>query len=140
MERWAHELVASTGMGENSEVHPEPEHVYDSGHDDEAESPGEEVLGDVFLTEGGRLRDGQSGSIRACLPKLLLPASRATSPHTHHAVAPADVQDVPQIDEDGRAYGEEHEEADHLAAYVEGQEDTGGDEPGPPFRCELAVA
>ena len=51
-----------------------------------------------------------------------------------------DVEEIPKIDDDRGADGEEREEADHLARDCEGQEDARQDHPCPPRLRELAVS
>jgi len=55
-------------------------------------------------------------------------------------VPTADVEDVPQVDDDRRPDGQERKEADHLARDGEREEDARENKPGPPGTRELAVS
>ena len=110
---------------------PEPEEV-DAGRDeDEADDAREEVASDVVL-QGGRTES----AVRLERGKR---GAGGREGETHHRVAAADVEDVPQVDDDGGPDGEERKEADHFARDGEREEDAREDEPGPPRARELAA-
>jgi hypothetical protein len=58
---------------------------------------------------------------------------------TCHLQPSANVQQVPEIDNDSSSDRHESEETDHLAGDGEGEEDSGEEHPRPPRASELAA-
>lgn len=110
---------------------PEEGEVDDEREEDETDDACEEVLGESFLWTQQATRTSASKPIT---PERLMRA------HHGHRVGSLDIHQLPEIPNDGGSNRAESQESDHLAAERAGEEESGEEEPLPPFGREGSVS
>lgn len=92
LERGGHESVTRAGVGEDGEVNPEEEEIKDKRNNNEADHPGDEVLSDTFLHH-------TSETVDIC-----------KEVNTYIVGFPP-IQEIPKIDDDSDANGQDGKDA-----------------------------
>ena len=120
LESGRHECISGSRVDENLEVNPEKQEVEEEWDDNETNDPVCEMSVEVGLAFQRR--------------------SPKTKGSTYHGVSLLDIQNLPQVIQDGSPDAHKGKKADHLAAKSARQRSSSRKEPEPPCPCEFSVS